>query len=57
MEVVLGSMKPETRLEERVGAEKEKVETVTQVERLEAVEAVAQLKTQAAGAEQVELKA
>ena len=57
MEVVLGLMKPEMRLEVRAGIKKEKVERVTQMERLEAVKAVAQLKTQAAGAKQVELKA
>ena len=44
MKVILGLMKPDTRLEVRAGAEKEKVETVSQVQRLEAVEAVAQLK-------------
>ena len=55
MKVILGLMKPDTRLVVRAGAEKEKVETVSQVQRLEAVEVVAQLKTKADGAKQAEL--
>ena len=57
MKVVLGLMKPDTRLEVRAGAEKEKVETLSQAERLDTVIAVEKLKTEAAEAVQTELKA
>ena len=57
MKVILGLMKPETRLEVRAGAEKEKVETLSQKERLEAVISVEKVKMEAAEAAQVELKA
>ncbi len=56
MKVVLGLMKPETRLEVRAGAEKEKVESLSQVEREEAVKSVEKVKMEAAEAGQVELK-
>lgn len=48
MKVILGLMKPDTRLEVRAGAEKEKVETLSQAERLDGVKAVERLKTEAA---------
>ncbi len=57
MKVILGLMKPETRLEVRAGAEKEKVESQSQAERLKAVESVEKVKMEAAEARQVELKA
>ena len=56
MKVVLGLMKPDTRLEVRAGAEKEKVETLSQAERLDAVVAVEKVKAEAAEAVQVEVK-
>lgn len=57
MKVILGLMKPDTRLEVRAGAEKENVETLSQAECEEAVEGVEKLKAGAAAAVHVELKA
>ena len=60
MKTILGLMKPDTRLEVRAGAEKEKVETLSRAEceeAVEAVEAVGKLKAEAAAAVHVELKA
>ena len=57
MKVILGLMKPDMRLEVRAGAEKEKVETLSQAERLDAVVAVEKVKAEAAEAVQVEVKA
>lgn len=53
MKVILGLMKPDTRLEVRAGAEKEKVETRSQADRLDTVKAVEMVKTEAANGAQV----
>ena len=55
MKVVLGLMKPETRLEARAGVEREKTESLTQAQREKAIEAVKTVKGEAAPVVDVEL--